>query len=77
MDDFSGEVCGAKVLRTEPSEQAPRHRDGRAGGTRFIFLPGVSLGVAPYSVLFYPGRVAVTLQVDSSRISLLAPTCNR
>lgn len=76
MDDFNGEVSCGEVLGTEPGEQAPDTRLSARCGGDIVFLrePG---GVSLWSVLVHPGCVAVTLQVDSSCVSLLALLCNR
>lgn len=79
MDDFNGEVSRTEVLGIEPGEQALAQSfslavAGRAGDTFFLREP---VSVSLWSVLVHHSRVAVTLQVDSSRVSLLAPPCNR
>lgn len=76
MDDFNWEVSCTEVLGIEPGEQAltqsfPLPVAGCAW-THFL-----SVGVSLWSVFVHHCRVAVTLQVDSSYVSLLTRPCNR
>lgn len=77
MDDFIGEVSCTELMGIEPGEQALT--------LRFLILVvwcvrtlNIKKCVLPLrSVVVHLCRVAPTLQVDSSGVSLLTPPCNR